>query len=139
MIPSAITSQKRATRPCTMTSPLCPVQTSHPEGGVAFAQDLLCTLVPGLILAPAAGAMTIIMWLKMNASQAHSPSAGICTLLRETMVDVSITVTRAIPFLPPSPLQRQRKVSAPTNRELRQQRIWVSHLISLFQIGNWIF
>ncbi len=38
-------------------------------------------------------------------------------------MDVSIALTRAIPFLPPSLLQQQRKVSAPRYRESRQQRI----------------
>ncbi len=33
MIASTITSRKRATRPCTMTSPLCWVRTPHPEIG----------------------------------------------------------------------------------------------------------
>jgi hypothetical protein len=44
-----------------MTSPLCSVQAICPEEGVVLAQDLLCTLVVGLTLAQAAGAMTITM------------------------------------------------------------------------------
>jgi hypothetical protein len=52
------------------------------------------------------------------------------------MADVSIALTRAILILPSSLLQWQRKVSAPTNRELRQQKIHVSHLMSLFQQGT---
>jgi hypothetical protein len=89
-IASAITSRKRATRPCIMTSPLCQAWTSCPEKGVALAQDLLCSLVPSLPLAQAAGATTTIMWLMMIASQAHSPSTGICTPLRVIMADVAI-------------------------------------------------
>jgi hypothetical protein len=51
MIAGAITSRKRATRSCIMTSPLCQAQTVHPEEGVILAQDLLCTHVLGLALA----------------------------------------------------------------------------------------
>jgi hypothetical protein len=90
------------------------------EEGVNLVQDLLCTLILGLALAQAAEAMTTIMLTMMNVSQVRPPSAGTCTPLRVTMVDVSIALIRAIPFLPPSPLQLQRKVSAPRNRELCQ-------------------
>jgi hypothetical protein len=135
MIPSAITSRKRATRLCTITSPLCQAWAIHPEKGVALAQDLLCALVLGLALAQAAGAMTPIMWLLMIAGRARSPSMGIHTS-RTTMTDIIIARTRTIPYLPPSPLQWQRKISGPTNRESHQQRIHVSHLMSLLQIGN---
>jgi hypothetical protein len=69
IIASAITSRKRVIRPCTMTSPLHQARTPCPEKGVALAQDLLCTLIFGLALAQAAGAMTTIMWLMMIASQ----------------------------------------------------------------------
>jgi hypothetical protein len=55
------------------------------------------------------------------------------------MMHFTIAQTRTILYLPPPPLQRQRKVRAPTNRELLQQRIHVSHLMSLFQIGNQTF
>jgi hypothetical protein len=51
MIASAITSRKRATRPCIMTSPLYQTQAICPEEGGVLAQDLLCTLVLGLALA----------------------------------------------------------------------------------------
>jgi hypothetical protein len=74
------------------------------------------------------------MLIMMIASRARSPSKGICTPPRVMTVDVSIAPTRAIPFFPPSLLRRQRKVSKPTNRELCQQRIHVSHLKSSFQI-----
>ncbi len=135
MIANAITSRKRATRPCTMTSPLCLARATHLEKGVALAQDLICALVPSLDLAQAAGAMTTIMWLLMIASRARSPSVGIRNP-RTTMTDITIAQTRTIPFLSPSPLQRQKKVCTPTNRELCKQRIHVSHLMSLFQIEN---
>jgi hypothetical protein len=101
-----------------MTSPLCQVPVICPEEGVNLVQDLLCALVLGLALAQAAGATPIIMLTKMIASQAQPPSAGICTP-RMTMTDIIIARTKRIPFLPPSPLQRQRR-SAPRNRELRQ-------------------
>jgi hypothetical protein len=61
MIAGAIISQKRATRPCTMTSPLCRARAVHPEKGAAFAQDLLCAFVLGLALSQAAGATKTIM------------------------------------------------------------------------------
>ncbi len=51
MIAGVITSRKRATRPCIMTSPLYQVQAICPEEGVVLAQDLLCALVLGLTLA----------------------------------------------------------------------------------------
>ncbi len=77
--------------------------------GVALALDLLCTLFIGLVLAQAAGATTISMWLRMTTSQARSPCAGTCTPSTVMTVDVSIAQTRAIPFLPPFPLQWQEK------------------------------
>jgi hypothetical protein len=77
MIASAITSRKRATRPCIMTSPLCRAQAIRPEEGVVLAQDLFCALVLGLPLAQAAGATTITIWLRMTTSQTCSPSAGV--------------------------------------------------------------
>jgi hypothetical protein len=93
-----------------------------PEEGVILIQDLLCALilVLGLAIAQAARAMTITMWPKMTAGLICPSSVGTRTPPRVTMVDVSITLTRAIPFLPPSPPQLGRKVSAPRNRELRQ-------------------
>jgi hypothetical protein len=116
MIASVITSRKRATRPCIMTSPLCQMQAICTEEGVILAQDLLCALVLGLALALAAGAKATTMWLKMTASQVCYPSAGTRTPPRVMTADVFIALTRAIPFLPPSPLQLQRKLSAPRNR-----------------------
>ncbi len=90
-----------------MTSPLCHAQAIFLEEGVILAQDLLCALDLVLALAQAAGAKTITMWLGMTASQACSPSTGTRTPPRVMTVDVYIALTRAIPFLPPSPLQRQ--------------------------------
>jgi hypothetical protein len=136
MIASAITPRKRATRPCIMTRPLCWARAIRPEEGVVLVQDLLPALILGLALAQKAGATTTTKCLKMTAGQVHSPSVGTCTPLRVTMVDVSITLTRGIPFLPSSPHQLLRKVSASTNRELCQQRNYVSHCMSLFQIRN---
>jgi hypothetical protein len=122
-----------------MTSPLCQAQAIFPEEGVVLAQDLIHAHILGLGLAQAAGPRTITVWLRMTASQGRSPSVGTCTPLRVMTADVSIALTRVIPFLPPSPLQRQRKLSAPRNRESHQQRIYVSHCMSLFQIGNQTF
>jgi hypothetical protein len=118
MIASAITPRKRATKPCIMTSPLCRARAIFPEEEVDLVQDLLCALVLGLALAQAAGATTTIMLTKMIASQVQPPSTSICTP-RTMMTDITITQTKVIPFLPPSPLQRQRK-SAPKNRKLGQ-------------------
>ncbi len=56
------------------------------------------------------------MWLEMTASQVRYPSTGTCTPQRVITAHLSIALTRAIPFLPPSPLQLQRKLSAPRNR-----------------------
>jgi hypothetical protein len=120
MITSAITPRKRATRPCIMTSPLCRAQAIHPEEGVLFVQNLLCALVLGLTLAQAAGATTTTMWPKMTAGQIRPSSMGTRTPPRVTMVGISIALTRALAFLPPSPLQLGRKVKAPRNRELCQ-------------------
>ncbi len=92
-----------------MTSPLCQARTPHPKKEVTLAQDLLCTLVLGHALAQVSGAMTTIMWLMMIASQVQSPSVGICTPPRVTRIDVSIALTRAILFLPPSLLQQQKR------------------------------
>ncbi len=136
MIASVISPRKRVTRPCTTTSPLCWAQTPYPKKGVALAQDFFRALGLGLAHAWAAGATKTIMWLMVIASQEHSLSMGIYTPPRVMTADVSIALTRAIPFLPPSPLQWQWKVSAPTNRESCQQRLHVSHLVSLFQTSR---
>jgi hypothetical protein len=133
MIASTITSRKRATRPCIMTSPLCQAWAIGPGEAV---EDLLCTLVLGLALAQAAGTAIITMWLRMTASRARSPSMGTCTPPSVMMGDVSIALTRAILFLLPSPLQWKRTVSAPRNRESHQQRIHESYRMSSFQIMN---
>jgi hypothetical protein len=118
MIASMITSRKRATRPCIMTSPLCQAPAICPEEGVDLVLDLLCILALGLALAQAAGATTTIMSTKMIASLAQPPSVGIHTP-RTTMMDITIARTKAIPSLPPSPLRRRRR-SAPRNRESHQ-------------------
>jgi hypothetical protein len=68
MIASTITSRKRATKPCTMTSPLCQVPAIRPEEGVDLVPDLLCTLALVIALAQAAGAMKTIMLNNMIAS-----------------------------------------------------------------------
>ncbi len=103
-----------------MTSPLHQVPTICPEEGVDLVPDLLCALVLVLTLAQAAGAKKIIMSNNMIASRAQPPNVGVCTS-RTMMTDITIAWTRAIPFLPPSLLQRQREVIAPRNRVLRQQ------------------
>ncbi len=138
MIAITIMSRKRVTRPCTTTSPLHQAWTLCQKKGVALVQDLLLALVPVLALAQAAvaGATPIIMCLMMTASQAYLSSMITCTL-STTMTDKSIVLMKAILFLPPSALQKQRRVSIASNRELRQQsKIRVSHLVSLFQIGD---
>jgi hypothetical protein len=66
MIASAITSRKRVTRPCTITSPLCQAPAICPEKGVDL--NLLCALALVLALAQAAGAMKTIMLNNMIAS-----------------------------------------------------------------------
>jgi hypothetical protein len=116
MIATAITSRKRVTRPCTMTSPLCRVLAVRPEKGVDL--DLLRALVLVLALAQAAGVAKIIMSNNMITSQAQRPNAGACTP-RTMMTDITIAWTRAIAFLLPSLLRKQRR-SAPRNRESRQ-------------------
>jgi hypothetical protein len=118
MTASTITSRKSVTRPYTMTSPLCQAPAVCPEKGVDL--DLLHALVLFLSLAQAAGATKIIMLKNMTASQAQRPNAGVRTP-RTMMTDITIAQTRAIAFLLPSLLQRQRDIIAPRNRELRQQ------------------
>jgi hypothetical protein len=118
MIASAITSRKRATRPCIMTSPLCQALAVCPEKGVNL--DLLRALPLVLALAQAAEAMKIIMSNNMITSQAQRQNAGVC-ILRTMMTSITIARTRAIVFLQPSLLQRQREIIAPRNRESRQQ------------------
>jgi hypothetical protein len=138
MIASAITSKRRVIRPCTTTTPLCQAQTLCPEIGVAPVPGLLLALAPVLVLAQAAatGATPTIMLLIMTTSQVDPSSANTCTLRTKTM-DITIVPTRAILFSPPVLLQKQRGTSILTNRESRQQsKIFVFHLVSLFQIGN---
>ncbi len=103
-----------------MTSPLCQAPAIHPEEGVDLVPDLVCALALVLIFAQAAGATKTIMLNNMIASRAQPPNAGVRTL-RTMMTDITIAKTRAIAFLPPSLLQRQREVLAPRNRESCQQ------------------
>jgi hypothetical protein len=103
-----------------MTSPLCRAPAICPEEGVDLVPDLLCALALVLALAQAAGATKTIMLNKMIVSQAQPPNAGV-RIPRTIMMDITIVQTRAIAFLPPSLLQRQREVIAPKNRELHQQ------------------
>jgi hypothetical protein len=91
-----------------------------PEKGVDL--NLLQALALVLALAQAAEAMKTIMSNNMIASRAQRPNAGVRTL-RTMMTDIVIARTRAIAFLPPSLLQRQREVIAPRNRESRQQSL----------------
>ncbi len=90
-----------------------------PEKEVDLVQDLSRALNLGLALAQAVRATTTIMSIKLIASQAQPPSAGTCTPLIVTMADAFIALAKAILFLPPSLLQRQRR-STPRNRELCQ-------------------
>ncbi len=125
MIASAITSRKRVTRPCTMTSPQAPA--IRPKEGIDLVPDHLCTLVLilALALAQAVEATATIMLVKMTASLVQHPSKGIhpstgtCTPLRVMTADAFIARTKVILCLPPSLLQKQRR-SAPRNRESRQ-------------------
>ncbi len=102
-----------------MTSPLCRVRAIHPEEGVNLVPDLRCTLALVLALAQAAGATKTIMSNNMIAYQVQPPNAGV-RIPRTMMTDITIARTRAIAFLPPSLLQRQREGIAPRNRELHQ-------------------
>jgi hypothetical protein len=120
MITSVITSKKRVTRPCTMTSPLCQAPAVCPEKGVNL--DLPCALDLVLALARAAEATKTIMLNNMIRSRAQRPNAGVHTPRTMTM-DITIARIRAIAFLPPSLLQRQREEIAPRNRELHQQSL----------------
>jgi hypothetical protein len=111
MIAGTITSRKRVTRPCIMTSPLCQALAICLEEGADLVPDHLRAL--GLALAQAAGATITIMLTRIIASRVQPPSTGIhpstgiCTP-RMTMTDITITRTKAILSLPHSPLQRQR-------------------------------
>jgi hypothetical protein len=69
MIASTITSRKRVTRPCIMTSPLCQAPAICREEGINLISDLRHVLVLDPALAQAAGAMTTIMSTKMIARQ----------------------------------------------------------------------
>jgi hypothetical protein len=101
-----------------MTSPRHQVLAICPEEGVDL--NLLPALALVLALAQAAGATNIIMSNNMIASQAQCPNMDVCTP-RTMMTDITIARTRAIAFLLPSLLQRQREIIAPRNRELCQQ------------------
>jgi hypothetical protein len=146
-----------------MTSPLRWALAIRPEKGVNL--DLLHALALVFALAQAAGATKIIMSNNMIASQAQRPNTGVRTP-RTMMTNITIARTRAIAFLLPSLLQKQREIIAPRNRELRQQsmnahvqicmistishvqicmistnshvHIHMSHYVSLFQIRNMI-
>jgi hypothetical protein len=95
MIASAITSRKRVTRPCTMTSTLCQAPAICPEKGVNL--DLLHALALVLVLARAAGATKIIMSNNMIASQVQRPNASVHTP-KTTMTNITIAQRRGIAF-----------------------------------------
>ncbi len=103
-----------------MTSPLCQAPAICPEEGVNLVPDLLSALALVLALAQAAGATKTIMSNNMIASRAQPTNTGV-RIPRIMMTDITIAQTRAIAFLPPSLLERQREVIAPRNRELHQQ------------------
>jgi hypothetical protein len=105
-----------------MTSPLCQAPAICPEEGVDLVPDLLHALALILALAQAAGAMKTIMSNNMITSQAQPPNASV-HIPRMMITDITIARARAIAFLPPSLLQRQREVIAPRNRELHQQNM----------------
>jgi hypothetical protein len=125
MIASMITSRKRVTKPCTMTSPQAPAICLKEGANLVPDQLRALVLVLGLALAQVAGATATIMLIKMTASLVQHPSKGIhpstCnrTPLRVTTVDAFIARTKAILCLPPSLLRKQRR-STPRNMELRQ-------------------
>jgi hypothetical protein len=93
-----------------MTSPLHQALAICPEKGVDL--DLLRTLALVLVLTQAAGATKTIMSNNMIASQAQPPNTGV-RIPRMMMTDITIARIRAIAFLPPSLLQRQREVITP--------------------------
>jgi hypothetical protein len=140
MTANTITSQRRTTRSCTTTTPHCQVWTLYPEKGVAPCQGLLLAHAPVLALAQTAakGATQITMALMMTASQAAPSSASIHTWTTTT-TDKSTIWRKATPFLPPLLLQkRRRKGVVPCRESCQQSNIFVSHLVSLFQIRNLI-
>ncbi len=87
-----------------MTSPLSQALAICLEREVDLVHDLLQALNLSLALAQAVGATTIIMLIKMIASRAQPLSASTRTLPRVMMADAFIALTKAIVFLPPSPL-----------------------------------
>jgi hypothetical protein len=103
MIASVITSRKRVTRSCTMTSPLHQAPAVRLENGVDL--NLLCMLTLILALAQAAGATKIIMSNNMIACQVQHSNMGVRTP-RMMMTDITIARTRVMAFLLPSLLQR---------------------------------
>jgi hypothetical protein len=121
MIAGAITSRKRVTRPCTMTSPLHWALAVCPEKGVDL--DLLRALALVLALAQAAEATKIIMSNNMITSQVQRPNA-VVWIQWMMMTGITIARTRGIVFLQPSLLQRQREIIAPRNWELGQQSMY---------------
>jgi hypothetical protein len=117
MIASAVTSRKRVTRPCILTRPLHQARAVCLEKGVNL--NLLHSFALICALAQAAGATKIIMPDNMIACQAQRLNTGVCTR-RTMMTDITIVRTRAITFLLPSLLQRQREIIALRNRESHQ-------------------
>jgi hypothetical protein len=122
MIASAITSRRKVMGPCITTCPCYHAQILCLEKGVAPVQGLLLAHAPVLALAQAAatGAMQTIMSPMMTSSQADPSSASICTLRIPTM-DITIVPRKAVLFLPPLLLQKQKRTSVLPNRKLRQQ------------------
>jgi hypothetical protein len=103
-----------------MTSPFCRAPAICPEEGVNLISDLLRALALVLTLAQAAGATKTIMLNNMIASKLQPPNVGV-RIPMMMMTDITIARTRAMAFLPPSLLQRQREVIALRNRVSRQQ------------------
>jgi hypothetical protein len=127
MIASLITSRKRATRPCIMTSSLHQAQTPCPEKELL----LFKILSPPAVAGAKTTITTTITYCVIAESQADLSIAITHSPLRTMAMDMSIALTRTIMFLPPSLLQRQRKVSTSTNGESCQQRKFVFPMVNL--------
>ncbi len=137
MTTNEITLKIRTKRSCTTSTPLCQVRTLCLEKRVAPC-SLLLTIPFLLLLKQQQKELHESSSPMMTTSQVAPSSVSIHTWMT-TRMDESTTQRKVIPLLPPLLLQKQRRSSAFPCRELRHQRnFFVSHLVSVFQIGNFI-
>jgi hypothetical protein len=137
---NAITSKKGTTRSWTTNTPF--VKRGHffwKKELLPFKVSFLVTLLFLLLLKQQQKELCKTTMSPTMIARQVAPSSTSIHILRTTTTDESTILKKAILFLPPLQLQKQRRTSVLPNRESCQlSNIFVSHLVSSFQIRTLI-